>query len=69
MNNNVIIDMISNETLSQYNQRIEYIRKLEKANVVWKEANRLSIIWYYIKFFNCKYNQTLYYKIISYDKL
>jgi hypothetical protein len=69
LNNNLTIDLIDNETKSQFAERLKYIKKLEKANLTWKEANRLSVIWYYINFLNCKYNKTLYNKIISYEKL
>ena len=56
------------ESNSQYNKRLEYIMKLEKANVCWKEANRLSKIWYCIKFKNCKYLPEVYHMVIRYDK-
>ncbi len=57
------------ESNLQFNQRIQYIRLLEKANVNWKEALRLSKVWYCIKFKNCKYAPELYYKVISYEKI
>lgn len=57
------------ESNVQFNQRIQYIRLLEKANVNWKEALRLSKVWYCIKFKNCKYAPELYYKVISYEKI
>ena len=55
------------ESKNQFEQRLEYIRKLEKANIIWKEANRLSKIWYCIKFKHCKYTPEVYYKVISYE--
>ena len=56
------------ESHNQFNQRLDYIKKLEKANIDWKEANRLSKIWYCIKFKHCKYSHELYNKVISYEK-
>jgi hypothetical protein len=66
-NENIDIEIIMNETKAQFAERLKYIKKLEKANISWKEANRLSVIWYYIKYLNCKYNKTLYNKIISFE--
>lgn len=56
------------ESNSQFNQRLEYIKKLEKNQIVWKEANRLSKIWYCIKFKNCRYQPDVYYSVINHDK-
>ena len=56
------------ESDTQFSQRLEYIKLLEKAKVDWKEATRLSKIWYCIKFKNCKYAPEVYYKVISYEK-
>jgi hypothetical protein len=56
------------ESNSQFNKRVEFIKKLEKKDIDWKEANRLSRIWFAIKFKKCKYPQEVYYKIINLDK-
>ena len=56
------------ESDTQFAQRLEYIKLLEKANVNWKEAHSLSKIWYCIKFKNCKYAPEIYHKVISYEK-
>jgi hypothetical protein len=56
------------ESKSQFNQRLEYIKRLEKNQIVWKEANRLSKIWYCIKFKNCRYQHDVYYSVIKHDK-
>lgn len=56
------------ESDTQFAKRLEYIQLLEKAKVDWKEATRLSKIWYCIKFKNCKYTPEVYYKVISYEK-
>lgn len=62
-----IIQYLS-ESDSQFAQRAKYIELLERAKVDWKEATRLSKIWYCIKFKNCKYAPEVYYKVISYEK-
>ncbi len=56
------------ESNSTFKKRLLYIKKLENAKINWKEANRLSKIWYSIRFKNCKYNQDLYIKVMKYDK-
>ena len=56
------------ESNIQFEKRLEYIKKLENAKIVWKEACRLSKIWYCIKFKSCKYTPDVYHKVISYDK-
>ena len=56
------------ESDNQFNARKEYIKKLEKANINWKEANRLSRIWYCIKYKNCRYAQNIYNRVMSFDK-
>ena len=56
------------ESNSQFSKRIEYIKKLEEKNIDWKEANRLSKIWYCIKFKNCKYSPEIYHRVISFEK-
>jgi hypothetical protein len=56
------------EPESKFNLRIEYIRKLEKKNIEWKEAHRLSKIWYAIKFKKCKYPPEVYHRVIGYEK-
>lgn len=56
------------ESKFQYNLRLEYIGKLEKSNVDFKEALRLSKIWYCIKFKKCKYHPEIYHKVMSYEK-
>ena len=69
LNTNVEIIQFLSESNNQFNKRLDFIKKLEKEFVDWKEAYRLSKIWYCIKFKHCKYLPELYHKIISYDKL
>ena len=68
LNSEVNILQYLSESDTQFAQRLEYIKLLEKANVNWKEANSLSKIWYCIKFKNCKYAPEIYHKVISYEK-
>ena len=56
------------ESNSMFSKRLEYIKKLETAKVNWKEANRISKIWYCIKFKSCKYLPEVYHNVIKYDK-
>ena len=51
-----------------FKKRIYYIRKLEKKNIKFKEAEKYSKIWSNIKFKECKYQKKVYLKIISFDK-
>jgi len=57
------------ESETIFNKRIELIRLMEKDNILWKEAQKLSKIWYNIKFNGAKYNNELYKKYLHYDKL
>ena len=68
MNNKVTILKYISESQTQFNKRIEYIRLLEIANVDWKEAYRLSKIWYCIKFKKCKYMPEIYNKVMSFER-
>lgn len=65
----VKVQQYLSESNDRFRQKLEFIKKLEKSNVEWKEANRLSKIWSNIKFQECKYVPELFYKIINYDKL
>jgi len=56
------------ESNVQFNKRLEYIKLLEKAGVLWTDADKLSKVWYCITFRNCRYTSDLYNKVISYQK-
>ena len=56
------------ESNNQFNKRLEYIQKLEKVNVDWKDTQRLCKVWYCIKYKKCKYLSELYHKVLSYEK-
>jgi hypothetical protein len=68
MGEQVNILQFLSESSIQFKNRLEYIKKLENAKINWKEAHRLSKIWYCIKYKNCKYMPDVYHKVIQYDK-
>jgi hypothetical protein len=68
LGNDVDIIQYISESNNQFNTRLEYIKKLENKKVDWKEAVRLSKIWYCIKYKSCRYSPEVYNKVISYDK-
>lgn len=55
-NNNLIITRFLSESDTQFNQRLEYIKQLEKNNIDKLKVNNLSMIWHCINFKQCKYN-------------
>jgi hypothetical protein len=57
------------ESDHNFNTRIELIKLMEKDNILWKEAHKLSKIWYNIKLNNAKYNSELYKKYLHYNDL
>lgn len=69
LNKLVNITKFTSESNYCFNKRIELIRLIEKDNIPWKEAHKLSKIWYNIKLNNAKYNSDLYKKYLHYDKL
>lgn len=56
------------ESESIFNQRINFIKKVEKKKIKFKEALKYSKIWSNIKFKECKYNKKVYLKVIDFDK-
>jgi hypothetical protein len=69
MNQRVNVLQYLSESNEQFEKKLEYIKKMESKEVDWREANRLSKIWYCIKYKNCRYNPEVYHKVMSYDKL
>ena len=57
------------ESINRFNERIKFIKILEKENILWKDAHKYSKIWYNITYNKTKYNQELYIKIIKFVKL
>jgi len=64
---NVNILKFISESNSQFNKRLEFIKKMENEKVIWKEAHRLSKIWYCNKFKKCKYSNEIYQTIKKYE--
>ena len=62
-----ILKFIS-ESNTAFDKRLAFIKKLEKFNVHINEIENLSIIWYYIKYKNCKYDNYTMNRIAIYDK-
>jgi hypothetical protein len=56
------------ESNTTFQKRLSFIKKLEKYNIHIDEIENLSIIWYYIKYKNCKYDNYTMNKIAIYDK-
>lgn len=69
LNKSVKMTKFIPESDKTFNKRNELIRLMEKDNLSWKEAQKLSKIWYNIKLNNAKYNLDLYKKYLYYDKL
>jgi len=69
LNKSEKITKFISESDQTFNNRIELIRLMEKDNILWKEAQKLSKIWYNIKLNNAKYNTELYKKYLHYNKL
>ena len=57
------------ESNFRFKNRLKFIKVLENNKINWKEAYKLSKFWYNIKFNKCKYEQSIYIKIIKFDKL
>jgi hypothetical protein len=57
------------ESENTFNKRNQLIRLMEKDNLPWKEAHKLSKIWYNIKLNNAKYKSDLYKKYLYYNEL
>ena len=57
------------ESNKRFALRILFIKVLENKKIKWKDANKLSKIWYNIKFNKCKYVPQIYKKYIYYNNL
>lgn len=69
LNKSEKIIKFNSESNKRFNERIAFIRILETEHLPWKEANKLSKIWYNIKFKNMKYMQPLYKDFLHYNEL
>ena len=60
LNKNVDITQYLCESDEQFNYRLELIKKLEEKNIEWKQAQKLSKIYYNVKFKKCRYSPIVY---------
>ncbi len=54
------------ESDEQFNSRLEVIKKMEEKNIEWKQAQKLSKIYYNVKFKKCRYTPIVYNMIRQY---
>lgn len=67
-NQETIIKFCS-ESNKRFNKRIEFIKILENNKLKWKEAHKISKIWYNIIYNKCKYSQNIYLYIMKLNAL
>jgi hypothetical protein len=67
LNNNVKILKYLSESNKIFNKKIEFIKKLEKYNIKWKKAIKITNLWEAIKYQKCKYNNKIDNNILEYD--
>ena len=60
-----IVQFLS-ESDEYFNKRLDFIKILEKENINWKDAVKLSKIYMNIKYKKCKYVPFLYNKLKKY---
>tara|TARA_B110000858_G_C17664925_1_gene409064 strand:- start:91 stop:324 length:234 start_codon:yes stop_codon:yes gene_type:complete len=68
LNKSVKIFKYHSESENYFNQRLEFLKKLEISNVNFKDAVKFSKIWSNIKFKECRYNLKVYNNIKKFDK-
>jgi hypothetical protein len=66
LNKNVNITQFLCESDEQFNSRLELIKKLEEKNIEWKQAQKLSKLYYNVKFKKCRYSPIVYNMIKDY---
>jgi len=69
LNNNEKIIRYNSESNTRFNERLKMIKLFESNKLKWKEANKLSKIWYNIKYNKCKYSPIIYKLYIHYNTL
>jgi hypothetical protein len=58
-NKKEIIERLPNECVSRFNSRINFIKSLEKTDLIWKDVIKISKIWQNINFYKIKYNPVI----------
>ncbi len=61
-----IITQFFSESEEVFNDRLEFLKKLEEEKIPWKDALKLSKIYMNVKYKKCKYTPQLYYSIKKY---
>jgi hypothetical protein len=69
LNTNTKIIKFDSESNKRFNKRLTFIKILENHKIDWKNAQKLSKIWYNIKFNSSKYPVELYKSIMFYDNI
>lgn len=69
LNNQETIIKFCSESNKRFNQRVKLIKILENNNLKWKEAHKISKIWYNIIYNKCKYLQNIYLYIMKLNKM
>jgi hypothetical protein len=67
LNSNEIIIKFNYESNKRFKKRLEYIKILENNKINWKDALKLSKVWYNIKYNGCKYSSILYNQYLKYN--
>lgn len=63
-----LLDFFPSECINRLNKRKEFIKLLEDNKYNWKDANKLSKIWYNIIYNKTKYSSDTYNLIMKYNK-
>ena len=66
---NEMLNFFPSESLSRLNKRKDYIKILENNNFNWKDANKLSKIWYNIIYNKTKYTHEIYNLAMKFNKI
>jgi hypothetical protein len=66
LSNEQKITQFFSESNEYFNIRLNFIKLLEKENIVWKEVIKLSKLYMNIKYKKCKYSPIVYNKIKKY---
>jgi hypothetical protein len=66
MNKSIKLLKYLSESNNDFNKRIEFIKTLEDKDIDWKEAIKLSRLWYCIIIKKCKYPPETFNKVKKY---
>jgi hypothetical protein len=63
MNKPIKLLQYLSESNGDFNKRIEFIKTLEIKGIDWKEAIKLSKLWYCVNIKKCKYASEVFHKL------